>query len=224
MQTIITSTGTAPTTSATQASFTFQSIPRFCPGPLHLLGYICLKSVPLRELLLSCARMTFMSPSPPEICFLASCFISFSLFGLIPFFPWLCMCCLVALGLRCCSEAFSSCAGFSLRRLLSLWSTDFRSPKASVPAARLRSCSLRALGWCCLCGCGKRGFAVLSIRASSPTRNQTPCPCTGRWVLNHWTTWDVPVVQPRHRHRSSGTEQALEDSFTLDSKANQLNN
>ena len=27
---------------------------------------------------------------------------------------------------------------------------------------------------------------------SSPTRDQTLTPCTGRWILNHWTTREVP--------------------------------
>ena len=26
-----------------------------------------------------------------------------------------------------------------------------------------------------------------------PTRDQTPIPCTARWILNHWTTKEVPV-------------------------------
>ena len=28
---------------------------------------------------------------------------------------------------------------------------------------------------------------------SSPTRNQTQVPCIGRWILNHWTTREVPL-------------------------------
>ena len=28
---------------------------------------------------------------------------------------------------------------------------------------------------------------------SSPTRDQTHTPCTGRWSLNHWTIWEVPM-------------------------------
>ena len=29
---------------------------------------------------------------------------------------------------------------------------------------------------------------------SSPTSDQTLFPCIGRWILNHWTTGDVPKV------------------------------
>ena len=28
---------------------------------------------------------------------------------------------------------------------------------------------------------------------SSPTRNQTQVPCIGRWILNHWTTREIPL-------------------------------
>ena len=28
----------------------------------------------------------------------------------------------------------------------------------------------------------------------SPTRDQTCIPCTGRWILNHWTAGDVPEI------------------------------
>ena len=30
---------------------------------------------------------------------------------------------------------------------------------------------------------------------SSPTRNQTRIPCTGRQIFNHWTTREVPSLQ-----------------------------
>ena len=30
---------------------------------------------------------------------------------------------------------------------------------------------------------------------SSPTRDQTRIPCIGRWILNHWTTREVPPVR-----------------------------
>ena len=29
---------------------------------------------------------------------------------------------------------------------------------------------------------------------SSPTRDRTHVPCFGRWILNHWTTREVPIV------------------------------
>ena len=34
--------------------------------------------------------------------------------------------------------------------------------------------------------------ALLLHVESSPTRSRTPIPCSGRWVPNYWTTWEVP--------------------------------
>ena len=34
--------------------------------------------------------------------------------------------------------------------------------------------------------------SVLPMNISSPTRDQTLAPCFGRWILNHWTTREVP--------------------------------
>ena len=36
------------------------------------------------------------------------------------------------------------------------------------------------------------GLVALRHVGSSPTRNQTSVPCIGRWILNHWTTREVP--------------------------------
>ena len=36
------------------------------------------------------------------------------------------------------------------------------------------------------------GLVALRPVGSSPTRNQTSVPCIGRWILNHWTTREVP--------------------------------
>ena len=39
---------------------------------------------------------------------------------------------------------------------------------------------------------------------SSPTRDQTLPLCTGRWILKHWTTWEVPwcdFQERKGRHR-----------------------
>ena len=34
--------------------------------------------------------------------------------------------------------------------------------------------------------------ALLLHVESSRTRSRTPIPCSGRWVPNYWTTWEVP--------------------------------
>ena len=38
------------------------------------------------------------------------------------------------------------------------------------------------------------GGAVLCgmCNLSAPTRDRTRAPCSGRWILNHWTTREVP--------------------------------
>ena len=49
----------------------------------------------------------------------------------------------------------------------------------------LHSCSTWALQlW--------RGCSIWDL--SSPTRDQTHVPCTGRQILNHWTTREVPLI------------------------------
>ena len=41
--------------------------------------------------------------------------------------------------------------------------------------------------WC-------KGLAALRHVGSSWTRDQIGVPCTGRWILNHWTTREVPSL------------------------------
>ena len=36
------------------------------------------------------------------------------------------------------------------------------------------------------------GLSCPTTRRSSRTRDGTCVPCTGRWILNHWTTREVP--------------------------------
>ena len=100
---------------------------------------------------------------------------------------------LAARGLICCVRAFSSC---SERGLLS-------SCGAGVsPCSGFSCCGAHAPGclgfssvvpglwrqaqqlWC-------MGF-VSHHMESSQTRDPTRVPCTGRWILNHWTTREVP--------------------------------
>ena len=95
-----------------------------------------------------------------------------------------------ALGLRCCTKAFS---GYSKWGLLSNGSA-----RASH-CAGFSCCRAWALG--CL-GFSKWGVwdqqlwctslvATWHVK-SSQTRDQTCVPCIGRWLLNHWTTTEVP--------------------------------
>ena len=71
--------------------------------------------------------------------------------------------------------------GFSLRWLLLLWNTGSRH-------MGLSSCSSWAQQlWC-------TGLAAPWQVKSSQTRNQTCVPCIGRWILNHWTTGEVPFL------------------------------
>ena len=79
-----------------------------------------------------------------------------------------------------CGAWASHCGGFSCcaARALGAW--------ASVIAARaLSSCDLWALE-CRLSSCGARHVG------SSQTRAQTCVPCTGRQILNHRATREVP--------------------------------
>ena len=38
------------------------------------------------------------------------------------------------------------------------------------------------------------GFSSGMWDLSSPIKDRTQVPCTGRWILNHWTTREVPFV------------------------------
>ena len=88
---------------------------------------------------------------------------------------------MAVLGLHCCRQFFSSCseqgaslylwcAAFSLTWFLLLWNTG------STARAQLL--------W-------HMGLDALRHVGSSWTRGQTPVPCIGSWVLNHWTTREV---------------------------------
>ena len=37
------------------------------------------------------------------------------------------------------------------------------------------------------------GSAALWLVESSQTRDRTHVPCIGRWILNHWSTREVPL-------------------------------
>ena len=100
---------------------------------------------------------------------------------------------LAALGLRCCTWAFSSCGewsshcdGFSCCREQALGSWG------SVVLARgLSSCGSRPLELR-LSSCGARGLVAPQHVGSSRARTRTRVPCIGRWIPNHCTTRKVP--------------------------------
>ena len=64
---------------------------------------------------------------------------------------------------------FSSCSMWAQQ----LWCTDFSSYGAQAQQL-----------WC-------MGLVALRHVGSSQTRDQTCVPCTGMWILNHWTTREV---------------------------------
>ena len=89
-------------------------------------------------------------------------FLSKFIYLIYLFLAVLGLCCCAGLSLVAASGGYSSlwCAGFSLRWLLLLRSTDSRHVGLVAP---------RHVG-------------------SSRTRARTPVPCIGRRILNHWTT------------------------------------
>ena len=103
---------------------------------------------------------------------------------------WLIFCVLAVLGLRCgaqslhcCSQAFSSCIA-----------------RAS-PCCGFSGCGTQALVHVGFYSCGSwtqqlrhTGLVALKHAGSSSTRDRTHVPCTGRWILNHWTTREVPQL------------------------------
>ena len=98
---------------------------------------------------------------------------------------------LAALGLCCCTRAFSSCGErvllfiavcrllITVLQWLLLWSTGSRR-------AGFSSCGTRARYlWC-------TGLVAQQHVGSSQTRARTRVPCIGRWILNHCATREVP--------------------------------
>ena len=93
-----------------------------------------------------------------------------------------------------------------MRWLALLWSTGSLGTQASVVVVlELRGCGsqaksvqasvavtrrLQSLG----SGVWHTGLVTLQHVESSQARDQTFVPCTGRWVLNHWTTREVQQV------------------------------
>ena len=96
---------------------------------------------------------------------ITQCLFSFGCAG--PFFA------ARGLSLGAASRNYTNCcAGFSLLQLLLLQSTSFGA---------------QAQYLCCLSLVAPRHMV------SSQTRDQTCVPCTGRWILYHWTTREVSL-------------------------------
>ena len=88
-----------------------------------------------------------------------------------------------ALGLCCCTQAFSSCSMQGLLsavvcRLTAGWFLLLQST-----GSRAQDQSLWHTG----------SIAPRHVR-SSQTRGRTRVPCIGRRILNHWTTREVPII------------------------------
>ena len=94
---------------------------------------------------------------------------SFVCFVLIFIYFWLLQVLVVAHGILCCGPRASNCGTRVPERVGSV-----------VAAHRLSSYGTRAQLAC--------GIQALS----SLTRDRTQVPCIGRWILNHWTTREVP--------------------------------
>ena len=89
---------------------------------------------------------------------------------------------LAALGLRCCTQAFSSCGE---RGLLFLAVHGLLIAVASLVVEH-GGCRVQAQWlW-------RTGLVAQWHVGSSWTRAQTRVPCTGRQILNHCTTREVP--------------------------------
>ena len=82
------------------------------------------------------------------------------------------------------SRGYSSfwCAGFSLWWLLLLRSTGSRRAGFSSGGSRAQQL------W-------RTGLFALRHVGSSQTRDGTRVPCTGRRILNHWATREVPQIR-----------------------------
>ena len=109
---------------------------------------------------------------------------------------------LVALDLRCCTLACSSCGEWGLLSSCSAWAFHYGgffrcraqalSPLASlVGACGLSSCGPLALE-CNLSNCGAQALVTLWHMGSSQTMDRTHIPGIGRRILIHCTTRETP--------------------------------
>ena len=119
-----------------------------------------------------------------SILFAYSCYVSampvtfqffFTLFIYLFFTSW---------GFRCCVQAFSSCGGFSRCRAQALgMQASVAAARGSVDAAHRRS------------GCAAQAYLPQGLwDLPRPDVDWSPVPCIGGWILNHWTTREVPLL------------------------------
>ena len=87
------------------------------------------------------------------------------------------------LGLCCCPQAFSSCCKQGQLSSCGVWASRgvFFCCKAQALMPKLQ--------WLWYTGL----LAMWHVE-SSWTRDRTHVPCIGRWLLNHWTTWEVLYI------------------------------
>ena len=92
---------------------------------------------------------------------------------------WLCWVFIAVPGLSLVADSggYSSlrCTDFSLQWLLLLWS---KAPGAQAP------------------GAVAHGLSCPGAWGPSLTKYETPVPCNGRWIFNHWTTKETLGIQP----------------------------
>lgn len=106
---------------------------------------------------------------------------------------------LAARGLHCCTWVFSSCGEWGL---LSCWGA-------------------RALEHAGFSSSGTWALVAPHHVESSQTRHQTLVPCTGRWILNHWTTRNVPnryllnEYMSEYGYRTHNQEQSIKRTQRL---------
>ena len=99
---------------------------------------------------------------------------------------------LAAVSLHCSSQAFSSCSEQGLLSRYGAWASHHGGSSGCRPQAlgyeSFHSCSTWAQQlW-------QAGSVALQHVGSSWTRDQTHVPCIDRWILNHWTTKNVPEM------------------------------
>ena len=115
--------------------------------------------------------------------------------------PWLlvthwcfcfCVFCLflAALGFSCCKWAFSSCGELCSSLLCTGFWLQWRLLLQSTGS---RVCRLQWL-WHTAQELHHTGLVALRHVESSQIRDRTPVPCTGVWILNHWTTREVLII------------------------------
>ena len=85
------------------------------------------------------------------------------------------------------------CAGASLLRRFSLVSLPGSSLPCSTRAPQCSGFFCWSSQVCRLQGLWYMDWVAPQHVGSSRTRDWTPVPCVGGWILNHWTTSEVPA-------------------------------